>query len=1064
MDFSLTTDFSGLLNWDDDEVNNAVQSAIAPNNNHHLHCNAQEEKPSMIATSSLADIVLQHPQTHSQQQLQQQQQQCCSQSVNQNSGETSVGQVKFGESTKQTGSGAAAGYQIIPNNQVLNGFVTATALADKPSSDLLKSKHQNVLNSAIQAPSLAGGVSGVGGPVPNVSKLSSSSILSDPLQQQHNIPQHLQLDFMSTGGSLNSPRLANQFWHLQESSNHNSGGTMNAPSANNTIAPPQIEHIYPPNYFLPGMGSWDPSQAFPNSSVVNKTATRTTLGNESSGRIGEGSSITSTTTSTSTATSKTTSTFSDETAISSQTTASTALPSSAMTNSAFLSLQQPHNQLGFQGRGSTVSWGQQSAQNPSLAGIINNNPAGNQTTNTAVGQSMPQSLTPPNSAVTAIRSLPVGVTNSIDNRGVEQQQHSQLSNQQFMTSNINTSASLHDGDAGKEQRKRQRRKSKTSSSKKARRGNSSSRQSQQPGETPPFYLFDAPCELRTNFIQAQTLNNIAVVPDCNSYHYGAVMNGFPSQSNAQPNPSNLPASSDGTTNHQQTNGHFQATTATAPSTAPPILLDGRQKNKSKTGNERNEREQQRAQKITELIDKLKTTMESDGWNKNEMKSKYQVLSTCAAYITYLKEEEKKKKAAVEKAQNGLAIRLRKFEEKSQKDSRSDPESVISCLTTSSAEGGIVVSSSSRGLSADSNDNEKKEQEDGVVVDENVPRAGRQRLDDCGSGLDSSSSCNQERSTRRPGVKNISVDKMSSSVSEMTESKRSAEGSNGSGGTSDDEKADSSSGSESPPAKKAKERSDSDIFNVNNDNISEPSSISSTAAVVSGIGSRERDHPHADVVIKDCGVKEKTSLESDFQLNYEEVFLSSNIPQLIATQTGRIAICNDFFYRATGLTEDDIQRITIFSMIQHDKLPILFELVATSLRRSNSPSSSDVVVSDESADSTSKRGTFTGYKTVTLPCVPFPKGLTSSAGDEGEKSLHPLFITVTLMADDNPKNRCMHCLLSGSAGGSDGKIAPITPYILRKMFSDDSLDLAEELPQGLGVDVDMREITVETTEE
>ena len=107
-------------------------------------------------------------------------------------------------------------------------------------------------------------------------------------------------------------------------------------------------------------------------------------------------------------------------------------------------------------------------------------------------------------------------------------------------------------------------------------------------------------------------------PDSNDYHYGMAVKGFHPQVNAQSNHI-LPMSANnvtvGTKNGVATlNGK------------PVQLLDARHKNKSKIGNERNEREQQRAQKITELIEKLRLTMVHGGW-KSEMKSKYQTLST-----------------------------------------------------------------------------------------------------------------------------------------------------------------------------------------------------------------------------------------------------------------------------------------------------------------------------------------------------------------------------------------------------------------------------------------------------
>ena len=144
---------------------------------------------------------------------------------------------------------------------------------------------------------------------------------------------------------------------------------------------------------------------------------------------------------------------------------------------------------------------------------------------------------------------------------------------------------------------------------KKRRGKTANQKQQQqpqePQQPPPFYLFDAPIELRTNFLQSQQVHSLQ---DSNALHYGMAVNGFHPQVNAQVNPV-LPVPS------------------AAPSSGSfPPLMDARGKKPKKTGKERNEREQKRAQKITELIEKLRVSMEDGGW-KVEVKSKYHTLST-----------------------------------------------------------------------------------------------------------------------------------------------------------------------------------------------------------------------------------------------------------------------------------------------------------------------------------------------------------------------------------------------------------------------------------------------------
>jgi hypothetical protein len=118
---------------------------------------------------------------------------------------------------------------------------------------------------------------------------------------------------------------------------------------------------------------------------------------------------------------------------------------------------------------------------------------------------------------------------------------------------------------------------------------------------PPFYLFDAPCELRANFLQSQRMHNLPISEDINAYHYGMSVNGFHPQLNSQNN-------------------------AGARSAVIPRLIDGRANKGRKAGKERNEREQKRAQKITDLIETIRQRMEKGGW-KVELKSKYHTLST-----------------------------------------------------------------------------------------------------------------------------------------------------------------------------------------------------------------------------------------------------------------------------------------------------------------------------------------------------------------------------------------------------------------------------------------------------
>ena len=111
---------------------------------------------------------------------------------------------------------------------------------------------------------------------------------------------------------------------------------------------------------------------------------------------------------------------------------------------------------------------------------------------------------------------------------------------------------------------------------------------------PPFLLFDAPVELRANFIASQRAHGFPILDDNNSFHYQ-----YP------PPP------------------QFSQQVTVAPEVH---LVDGRHggiRNKRV----KNEREQKRTQKITDLIDQLRDKMEEGGWKVGGTKSKYATLST-----------------------------------------------------------------------------------------------------------------------------------------------------------------------------------------------------------------------------------------------------------------------------------------------------------------------------------------------------------------------------------------------------------------------------------------------------
>ncbi len=509
---------------------------------------------------------------------------------------------------------------------------------------------------------------------------------------------------------------------------------------------------------------------------------------------------------------------------------------------------------------------------------------------------------------------------------------------------------------------------------------------------------------------------------------------------------------------------------------------------------------------------------------------------CADYVKHLMELTEAKEAAVEKAKSELeekkqerreSRKKKKAEEgdkpagdvtavdpKAKDDAdapmqESDPESETSSLTAfSSGEGaedgkeGSARRSKRTRATGTSSPSDDVDDDGGKKIKSNdkrkhgtssVPPASQKKVRLSTSGNKSSSAAGDSFSSDEsgPGGRNISLDKMSSSVSEMTDSNQSS--------------------------------SMVEIDTGAHDADRSTSSISSTAAVGPPRGeSREKKHHHTDVVIKEkkserkgrkrkiAEAKEKTSLDKDFELDYSEVFHTANVPQLIATPAGKVVTWNDFFLRATGLSGEEAKRLSIFSIVQADKLSTLFELVANALKngatkkkrkrkrarqsgahRDESNSSSagsgvnktvdgnSVAGSAAASATTSGTGSETStassnkavdYSAVTLPCVPFqatypkvhvpteknqspdPKdddaAKEKSSNDEEAKAdadlSIPLYMTVTLMSDDDPRKRCFHCVLSDTPSTSTGKIGSVTPELLAMLFTvDDDEDNDED---------------------
>lgn len=368
---------------------------------------------------------------------------------------------------------------------------------------------------------------------------------------------------------------------------------------------------------------------------------------------------------------------------------------------------------------------------------------------------------------------------------------------------------------------------------------------------------------------------------------------------------------------------------------------------------------------------------------------------------------KEKEETVNKLKSDLEVKQQKFEEdKALQESRSDPESVTSSLTSS-------TTGSSQACHQKVLDGDKKRKAG------SKDSSGNKKQRKCSRHMSSVStnedSSGEDRGSRGPSAQSFSIDKTVSSVSDITDSNR---------GSSSNNSGSGSAGSEVPTEQ---------VSHVSTDEGDEEqpssSSISSDAAVASEKSSRGRHsgghhHKHKDVVFnhekrpdRKRPPEEVTSLERSFELDYEEVFDKSNIPQLIASTSGKIVTWNECFIKATGLRKSEVERMTIFSLVKPEKLVNFFEIVAAALRPDNedeedsSKNDEPLVTTDEDTDTKSggESGDSEGkgaegdgklserqwnYAAMTLPCIDFPA--IKNRLKAGEQSHHndPLHVTVS----------------------------------------------------------------------
>jgi PAS domain-containing protein len=467
-----------------------------------------------------------------------------------------------------------------------------------------------------------------------------------------------------------------------------------------------------------------------------------------------------------------------------------------------------------------------------------------------------------------------------------------------------------------------------------------------------------------------------------------------------------------------------------------------------------------------------------------------------------------KEEALKKARADLEAKNKKIEEddKAQQDP-SDPESTTSSLTASTSSVGQRPAPKKRGSSDDHttdscNDNNGKKREKtsttrwskesngtthksnhATSIEHTNAKAPKPMLSH-ESSLSSATSSAEEgirQQNRIPGVSFTHT--MQASVSDITDSNK---------GSSSEGNSSSSDGC----------RCEGNFYSRESGSVGGTGSVSSDAAVARGQDNHGHDTSHADVVVTKIRKRkiesasdasrsnndEPTSLEKRFLLDYEEVFLKSNVPQILATTSGRIVAWNDFFLRITGLKAIEVERLTIFSLVQATRLSSLFEIVAASLRsgtaqtpnefrtqstpsieaKTNDPVGDNLTDQGISSEATDTNQKIWNYCALTLPCVSFnhesysmlnvhkkPKHSNMNSHENQDENLkaenheeltkhesRPLYMTITLMTDMDPRKRCFHCVFT-DCPGTNGNLGSVTPELLSILFTKQNMTFIEQ---------------------
>jgi hypothetical protein len=131
-------------------------------------------------------------------------------------------------------------------------------------------------------------------------------------------------------------------------------------------------------------------------------------------------------------------------------------------------------------------------------------------------------------------------------------------------------------------------------------------------------------------------------------------------------------------------------------------------------------------------------------------------------------------------------------------------------------------------------------------------------------------------------------------------------------------------------------------------------------------------------------------------------------------------------------------MTIFSIVKAEKLSSLFEMVAEALRdnrvriEQDESTTDDTQSSGDTTGDSGKSGSDKGqweYAAMTLPCISFPSRKTPGTSHHP----NPLYMTMALMSDEDPRRRCFHCILTDDPGTNE-TMGFITPELMALLFS------------------------------